>query len=179
MENNEISAISDNISTDKIEINKISVNHFIVLSVVTLGLYELWWIYKSWRFFQDKEKSKIMPAIRTVFSIFFLIPLFIKIHKLADNKGYKHSYSSVLLFLGYLIINLLGLLPTPFFIAGIISFIFLIPPFKALNFAFDYCEDFKVVEQSSFSKRQIFLLIAGVILWILLFTGIISKGSLI
>jgi hypothetical protein len=120
-----------------------------------------------------------MPAIRTVFSIFFLIPLFNKILRLANNKGYKHNYSSVLLFLGYLIINLLSMLPTPFYIAGIISFIFLIPPFKALNFAFGCCEEFSVVEQYSFSRRQIFLLIAGVIIWILVIAGIISTGPLI
>jgi hypothetical protein len=71
------------------------------------------------------------------------------------------------------------LLPTPFFLAAIISFVFLIPPFKALNFAVNYCEGFKVIEQSAFSKRQIFLLIIGVILWILVIVGIIPIDPLI
>jgi len=168
-----------NIEVDKIEINKISVNKFIILSVVTLGLYELWWIYKSWRFFKEKEKSGIMPAVRTVFSIIFLIPLFNKILKLAKNNDYNHSYVSVLLFVGFLIANLLSLLPTPFFLTAIISFLFLIPPFKALNFAIDYCEGFTVNIQNSFSRRQIFLLAIGVILWILVIVGIIPKDTLI
>ena len=73
MESQETNIISENIEVDKIEINKLSVNKFIILSIVTIGLYELWWIYKSWRFFQAKEKSDIMPAMRTVFSIFYLI----------------------------------------------------------------------------------------------------------
>ena len=171
--------IPDSIEVDKIEINKLSVNKFVILSIVTLGLYELWWIYKSWRFFQDKEKSDIMPAMRTVFSIFYLFPLFNKILKLAKNSGYKHSYVSVFLFVGFLITNLLVLLPTPFFLVAIISFVFLIPPFKALNFAVDYCEGFTVLEQNAYSKRQIFLLIIGVILWILVIVGIIPKGTLI
>jgi hypothetical protein len=175
----ETNIIPDRIEVEKIEINKFSVNKFVILSIVTLGLYELWWIYKSWRFFQDKEKSDIMPAMRTVFSIFYLIPLFIKILNLAKNTGYKRSYISVFLFVGFLIANLLVLLPTPFDLAYIISFVFLIPPFKALNFAVDYCEGFRVTGQNTFSKRQVILLIIGVILWILVIVGIVPKGSLI
>ena len=179
MESQETNIISENIEVDKIEINKLSVNKFIILSIVTIGLYELWWIYKSWRFFQAKEKSDIMPAIRTVFSIIFLIPLFNKILKLAKRNGYKPGYISVFLFVGILITNLLVLLPTPFSLIAIISFVFLIPPFKALNFAVDYCEGFKVIKQNAFSKRQIFLLAIGVILWILVIIGTIPKDTLI
>jgi hypothetical protein len=76
-----------------------------------------------------------MPAMRTVFSIFYLIPLFNIILNLAKNNGYQHSYVSVFLFVGFLIANLLALLPTQFSLAAIISFVFLIPLFKALNFA--------------------------------------------
>jgi hypothetical protein len=179
MGNMEINLIPDGIEVDKIEINKLSVNKFVILSIVTLGIYEIWWIFKSWRFFQDNEKSDIMPAMRTVFSIFYLIPLFNKILKLAKHNGYKHSYVSVFLFVGFLIVNLLALLPTPFSLAAIISFVFLIPPFKALNFALGFCKEFKVTEQNSFSKRQIFLLATGVILWILVIVGIIPKDTLI
>ena len=109
----------DGIEVDKIEINKLSVNKFVILSIVTLGIYEIWWIFKSWRFFQDNEKSDIMPAMRTVFSIFYLIPLFNKILNLAKNNGYKHSYVSVFLFVGLFILNFLALLPTPFFFAAL------------------------------------------------------------
>lgn len=179
MGNMETNIIPDSIEVDKIEINKLSVNKFVILSIVTLGLYELWWIFKSWRFFQNKEKSDIMPAMRTVFSIFYLIPLFNKILNLAKNNGYKHSYVSVFLFVGLFIANLLALLPTPFFLADLITIVFLIPPFKALNFAVDYCEGFTVIKQNAFSKRQIFLLAIGVILWVLVIVGIIPKDTLI
>jgi hypothetical protein len=171
--------IPDSTEVDKIEINKLSVNKFVILSIVTLGLYELWWIFKSWRFFQDKEKSNILPAMRTVFSIFYLIPLFNKILNLAKNNGYKHSYVSLFLFMGIILASLFALLPTPFFLAALVSVIFLIPPFKALNFAVGFCEGFTVINQNKFSKRQIFLLIIGVILWILVIIGTIPQFTLI
>lgn len=171
--------IPDSIEVDKIKINKLNVNKFIILSIVTLGLYELWWIFKSWRFFQDKEKSNILPAMRTVFSIFYLIPLFNKILNLAKNNGYKHSYVSLFLFVGIILASFLALLPTPFFLAALVSVVFLIPPFKALNFAVGCCEGFTVINQNKFSKRQIFLLIIGVILWILVIIGNIPQFTLI
>jgi len=170
MESQETVTISENIGVGRIEINKISVTKFIILTVVTLGLYEIWWIYKSWCFFGDKERSDIMPALRTVFSIIFLIPLFNKILKLAKGNGYKHDYVSAFLFVGYVIASFIAMLPDPFWLLTLFSFIFLIPPFKALNYAMDYCPEFRITEQESFSGRQIFLLIAGGICWI---TGLI------
>jgi hypothetical protein len=179
MDSIETNVIPGSIEVDKIAINKISINKFIILSTATLGLYGLWWIYKSWRFFQDNEKSDIMPAIRTLFSIFYLIPLFYKILKLAKNNGYKPGYSSVFLYAAFLVANLLVVLPTPFFLAAVISFVFLIPPFMALNYAMDHCEGFNVIEQKTFSNRQLILLIIGIILWILNISGIITGISLI
>ena len=172
MENSETSNLVDNSGIMKVEINKISLDKFILLSVITFGLYGLWWIYKSWRFFQDKDKSEIMPAMRALFSIFFLIPLFNKILKLANSSGYKQKYISTLLFIGYIIWNLLAELPEPYFLIAIFSFVFLVPPFKALNFAVDYCDGFKVNEQKTYNGRQIFLLIIGGIFWILVLIGL-------
>ena len=56
----------------KLEINKVeskvfellSAQKFILLCVFSLGLYELWWIYKSWSFFRDKDNLDIMPVLK-------------------------------------------------------------------------------------------------------------------
>ena len=51
----------------------ISQSKFVVLSFLTLGLYGVWWMFKSWKFFKEYEKEDIMPAARAIFSIIFLI----------------------------------------------------------------------------------------------------------
>ncbi len=51
----------------------ISVNKFIFLSLISFGLYPIWWMFKAWRFFLIKDKLNIMPAARAIFSIFFYI----------------------------------------------------------------------------------------------------------
>jgi hypothetical protein len=158
----------------KTEINKaveeqhiISVNKFKVLCILSFGLYGLWWIYKAWRFFQQKDQLNITPAVRTIFSIFFLIQLFNKILDFANAKGYNRHFSSVLLFIGYFVGNLLANLPDPFWKISVLSFVFLIPSFNALNFARQNSTDFIVTEQSSFNGRQIVIIIIGSLFWAL------------
>ncbi|GAB4315715.1 MAG: hypothetical protein Kow00127_07030 [Bacteroidales bacterium] len=73
----------------------------------------------------------------------------------------------MLLFLGYLIFNLFSYLPEPAYLLATFSFIFIIPPFSALNFIILNCDSFIVHRQNSFNGRQIFLLIIGGIFWIL------------
>ena len=145
----------------------ISLNKFIVLCICSFGLYPIWWIYKAWRFYQQKENSDIMPALRAILSMFFLIPLFNKILTFAKEKGYTQNFSSVGLFIGFLIGNFISKLPDPFWLISIFSFVFLIPPFKALNYAKLKSEEFVVSEQASFSGRQIGLMVVGIILWLL------------
>ncbi len=173
MENLDTNLTSNYSKRDNSIINTISVNQYTILAIATFGLYNLWWIYKSWSFFRNKEKSDIMAAVRTLFSIIFLIPLFQKILKLAKNYEYEQNYSSIILFLGFLITNLLAYLPDPYFLIAIFSFIFMIPPFRALNFAMLHTEGFQVIEQEKFNGRQIFLLIVGGLLWILVFIGLL------
>lgn len=150
----------------------IDVNKFIILCIVTMGLYAIWWMYKAWRFYQQKENLDIMPAARAIFCIFFLTSLFNKIQLHAKEKGYKESFSSVGLFLGFLVGNLLAYLPDPFWLVSILSFAFLIPPFQALNFAKQNSTDFVVTQQTSFNGGQIGLIVAGLIFWALALLGL-------
>ncbi|PZM07827.1 hypothetical protein DOL93_11035, partial [Acinetobacter baumannii] len=57
----------------------ISVNKFIFLSLISFGLYPIWWMFKAWRFFLIKDKLNIMPAARAIFYILFLYSLFNRI----------------------------------------------------------------------------------------------------
>jgi hypothetical protein len=82
----------------------INLNKFIFLCVISAGLYSIWWIFKAWRFYQQKENLNIMPALRAIFSIFFLISLFNKILSFAREKGYKENFSSIGLFIIFFII---------------------------------------------------------------------------
>lgn len=157
----------NNIEEQKI----INLNKFIFLCIISFGLYEIWWIYKAWRFYKQKENLDIMPAARAIFSIFFLTTLFDKILLFAKEKGYGKNFSSIELFIGFFFGNILAKLPEPFWLISLFSFVFLIPPFKALNYAKQNSSEFVVTEQTSFSGRQIGLIIVGIIFWGLVLFG--------
>ena len=155
----------------------ISLNKFAFLSIITFGLYEIWWIYKSWDFFSEKEKLNINPAIRTIFSIFFLVSLFNKILRFAREKGYPNNYLSFLLFVGFFVAYFMAYLPVPFGLITFIGLVFLIPPFKALNFAKRNSTDFITTEQTSFNGKQIVLIVIGAIFWFLVLLGLVVMAT--
>lgn len=154
----------------------LSLNKFILLSVLTLGLYEIWWMYKAWRFFKQKDNLDIKPAARAMFSMFFLHALFEKIKGFAKQKGTSASYASTWLFIGFVLFTFLSRLPEPYWLISVLSIVFLIPPFQALNEAKLRSSGFIVKEPYSFNARQIGLLIAGTIVWILIFIEL-SSGT--
>lgn len=149
----------------------ISVNKFIFLSFISFGLYQIWWIFKAWRFFLIKDKLNIMPAARAVFSIFFLYSLFNRIKNHAKEQGYINDFSPGWMYLAYLITTLLVYLPEPYWLISLCDIIFLIPAFKALNYA--QKQIVTTIEQEKFNTSQIILIIIGSIMWLLIFIGFV------
>lgn len=150
----------------------ISLKRFIVLSIISLGLYELWWIFKAWRFFAIKDHLNIMPAARAIFSIFFLYSLFKKIREYAKAQGDVQEFSAGWMYIGYILFALVfANLPDPYWLISSVSFMFLIPAFVALNHAKKQDDQLNTVIQEKFNIAQIFVIIIGSIFWILLLIG--------
>ncbi len=157
----------------RVETQKIiSLNKFIILSILSIGLYEIWWIYKAWRFFKEKNELDIYPAIRALLSVFFLYFLYNRILDYAKDEEYAKSYSPGFLFIGFVSFSLLTRLPDPIWVIGMIRFVFSIPPFLALNSAKTNSDEISVVVQEDFNLGQIFLIVIGSIIWILFFASL-------
>jgi len=153
------------------ELKILSVNRFIVLCLFSLNLYFIWWTYKVWRFFKDKENADMLPAARAIFGIFFWIPLFNRILNFAKSNGYQEKYYSVVIYIGILGFNLLGRLPEPFWLISLFSMAFFIPPLNAFNFALANSPDVEVEVQHSFNKRQTILILIGAVIWFFALLG--------
>lgn len=76
--------------------------NFAVLYFLTFGLYSIWWQYKTWKFFKQRENLNIIPEVRAIFFIFFFFFLLKKIKNYARGNGVNKSYSSEGLFGLYL-----------------------------------------------------------------------------
>ncbi|RYG11088.1 MAG: hypothetical protein EOO07_21150, partial [Chitinophagaceae bacterium] len=111
-EQSKVLEVVDLFKDEQVEVQYlISENKFIFLSVISVGLYPVWWSYKAWRFYQQKQRLDIFPALRALFAIFFLISLFERTLAFAKARGYQSNYSPVLLFLGIIVFSLLSYLP--------------------------------------------------------------------
>lgn len=151
----------------------VSVNRFILMSVLSIGLYGIWWMYRTWQFFKERNNLDIMPAARAFFAIFFLYGLFEKIQAYGRKNGLKTDYSSAGLFVLFLILNLSGNLPEPFSFLSFFAFFALVPPFKAFNEAVEADSLFKAEIVSKFTPGQIFLLVLGCFFWGLILIGLL------
>jgi hypothetical protein len=160
------------------QVQYVGLNKFIILSIVTLGLYEIWWMYKAWKDYQQKVDHNIMPAARAIFSIIFMYPLLNWIKQSAQRHGYPNDYNAGLLFGGFFIANFMARLPDPFWLISIASFVFFISPVLAYNYALENDPDIRATEQSGFNSRQIVLLVLGGLLWALIIAGMLmNTGS--
>ncbi|WP_271784428.1 hypothetical protein [Aquimarina algiphila] len=157
--------------TELKEFELLSIQKFIILSVLSLGLYEVWWIYKSWRFFRDKDNLDIMPAARAIFAIFFLNSLFEKIQDFSKSKGYTKTFSSIGYFIGFIGLNFASKLPDPYWLISFLSMFFLIPALESLNYGIKNSGEYKVIENGKYNYRQISIIIIGSIIWILVLIG--------
>lgn len=91
-----------------IEYFSISLKRLAILSVLTLGIYEIYWFYKNWKAIQKVEKQDISPFWRAWFAIFYCHGLFKKILQSAKRHGYNGSYSSGLIATVYIVLLLVG-----------------------------------------------------------------------
>lgn len=76
----------------------------VVLSIVTLGFYDLYWFYRNWQAVAKTEQVKIVPASRALFAVFYCYSLFKKILESATKHGFVEEYSAKLLAGGYIFI---------------------------------------------------------------------------
>ena len=100
---------------------------FMVLYVLSFGIYGAYWMYKTWNFFKHKERLDIMPVARAIFGLFFLVGLMEKIREYSVIKDRPANYNSSLLFIAWLILSISSRLPDPYWIISFLAFAPLIP----------------------------------------------------
>ena len=141
--------------------------HFALLCIATMGLYMVWWQYKCWKYFEEKEKTNIYPALLAF--LFFvlaapLIPLFNKIAAYCKTYNHRVMYNSISLWLTCVAINFLGYeFRNQVPMLGILVFLPFIPAVMEFNFYFTGNRN--GYKGDKLNRRQIGLLIIGAFLW--------------
>ncbi len=143
---------------------------FILLSLSTLGIYELIWFYSYWKFLKEKEELEISPFWRAWFSPFWAGSFSNHLQKYLLKNEIDCTYSPTLIGISYLILSFLWKLPNPFWLVAYLSFIPMLPLLNATN---DY---WKKTEKNCIPNRfiwwQLALMSLSLIFFMLIAIGV-------
>ena len=119
---------SDKVTADKTEamFYGVGVSKFIVLSVLTWGLFDFYWFYKNFALYKKKIDDDSIPLARAIFSPIFAYYLFIAVNMRLEGKGYKKLLPAGSLAVAYFLLNLGGRF-LPEALATLTSFLIFIP----------------------------------------------------
>ncbi|MEG3936411.1 MULTISPECIES: hypothetical protein [unclassified Microcoleus] len=104
-----------------------------VMSLVTLGLYQIFWFYKNWQLFKAATGDDISPFWRAVFNGIFCYSLITKIRNRAKLRGIDANFSPFLLTLAWFGLALCARLPDPYWLVSFLSVIVLLPVQEIVN----------------------------------------------
>lgn len=160
-----------------IEYFAISPQRLALFSIITFGIYEIYWFYKNWQAVKKFEGQDISPFWRAVFAVFFCYSLFKKVLESAKNHAYRGSYSAGWLAAAYILLLLggNGLSRVETYDIGFnlvwllvvsAAFIPLLPVQKAINFNNEKIKGATDIKKG-FSGGEVALIVVGVI-WTLL-----------
>lgn len=150
----------------------------ILLSIVSMSLYEAYWIYKNWRYIKERNGLKISPFWRGVFGIFFCHSLLRHIHQDKDARAVQEpTFSASGLATGWVILIIIAniVMRAPGIAASIIAAF--IPSFLCLVPVQNYINSVTEKQNPSqqfcgWSSGHIVCLVFGLIIWALILIGL-------
>lgn len=101
---------SDQPWTHNMRFYPISLLKFVLLSLVTLGLYNIYWFHKNWQYYRDKYNEKVWPFWRAVFGVIWFYSLLTKIRKEGKDQDVINGKLVILLPILYFFLSLVGII---------------------------------------------------------------------
>lgn len=104
--------MTDPVSTrerlDGLELYAVSKTRLATFSIITLGLYEIYWFYRNWKAIQRVDEKVNHPGWRAVFALFYCHALFLYVLESAKSKGYVAKFNVLTLTTLYVALLLVG-----------------------------------------------------------------------
>jgi hypothetical protein len=100
---------------------------FVVLTICTFTLYELYWAYKNWQRARERTGENIWPFWRAFFAPLWSFSLFRRIKEDAAGAGISAAWNPTLLAVTYLLWTAVWRLPDPWWLLCLLTFVPMIP----------------------------------------------------
>ncbi len=158
----------------------ISIIRFAVMSVISMGIFQAYWIYRNWRYLQSRDGLKISPFWRGIFGVFFCHSLLKIVHSdtkasSAVNPMFSPGFLAVGWILFTVISNIAGRVPDASaslvsFVSQTIAFFFLMPVQNYINRVNESLGNSG--KYAGYTFGQVLCILVGMVLWVLVFKGI-------
>ncbi|HII80160.1 MAG TPA: hypothetical protein HA261_07165 [Methanosarcina sp.] len=143
---------------------------FALFSIVSLGLYQMYWNYKSWKFFKEKDNLEVSPFWRTFFMPLFLSSLFDRFSDMLKADGHQTNYPTpLLIFMWVILYTCCPYAEGSIWLASYLSFLAFTPVLSDLNVYWK--EKSPEIPEKSLTAWQIILLIAGILFFFIILLG--------
>lgn len=84
----------------------VALRKFVLLYVLTLGLYSIYWFYRNWNLYRHFHKVKLWPVPRSIFQIFFVHRLFESVDARLGRAGQRHDWNARTQATAYVILSI-------------------------------------------------------------------------
>jgi hypothetical protein len=111
----------------------VSVPKFVLMSLGTWGVYQLYWSYRQWQCIRSRGEN-ISPFFRAIFASLMNFALFDHLKRDASKSGVALTFNAGLMGLGYLATHFTWRLPDPWWgVVGILSFLPFLPVLRVVD----------------------------------------------
>lgn len=101
----------------------VSKSKFIVMSLCTWSIYEIYWFYKNWNIIKERTGENIRPFWRAFFSVFFCYSFFKSVKQSAGSLAIPTQISPGGLTCAYIALAFMYKLPNPFWLISFLTFL--------------------------------------------------------
>jgi hypothetical protein len=111
----------------------VSTSKFVVMSLCTLGFYQLYWAYKHWDAQRRREQEDLSPFWRAFFAPLWCFSLLPRLQRITAEYGAPATWSGSGLALAYFLLSLAWRLPDPWWLVSVLSFLPLLVVQRSIN----------------------------------------------
>lgn len=142
---------------------------FALFSIASMGFYEFYWNYKSWKFFQEKDNLDVSPFWRTFLMPLFMSSLFDRFSDMLKKEGHHVNYPTAILIIFWIWINATTIWKEPIWLLAHLSFLSFIPVLNSLNVYWK--EKSPELPEKPLTIKEIIFLTVGILVFVLALMG--------
>lgn len=116
-----------------VALHPMSLGKLVVMSLCTMGLYELYWFYRNWYLQKAFRQEDVSPFWRAFFAPLFGFAMFRNVRNQAERNRLRVGWSAGGMGLLFLVLSGLYRLPDPYWLICLFTFVPILPVQRTIN----------------------------------------------